>query len=272
MLILEISQAVHGDIALLAGLQFVVLNFCQGLSDRALVFSQLLLVKVLARSVLDAFAPISEPSDAEQSLNARSGIRESAQNQHRNPSLVIFGAEVQASAAELLVDEVNREPAACFDIHLLDLCQVKLRRDLGDPFLSAENIVVHVVRVDEHSAVCALLRNEGTSLFKLTQLELLVDGRVEVFLLRAICVDFEVESVKTRALQAVLTAVVSSCSEANGADIIGLDAFVERIVISEDALVTFIDDEYGLFAMTNTAHVCQIVDTFRPLQRGLVTV
>ena len=154
-------------------------------------------------------------------------MRESAQNQHRDSFRVLFCAEVQASASKGIVDEVNGVPVACFHIHVLNLLQVKLFRDLGDPIFFDENVVCLASCVDEHSAVRALPRNSGTLLIKRAQIGCFVDDGLELFVLLAILVDFEVESGVTLVLYASPFAIVSSCSEANGLELVGLDALVE---------------------------------------------
>ena len=139
---LELQLALHFDLAILVLLLFILLNFLQGLCDAALVFGLLKLVNVIESVVVDARASISKASDAEQCLDACSFIRECAKNQHCNSGLVISCAEVQATAAEVGVDEVNRVPVVFFDIHMLNQFQVKLFCDLDDTWLQGESVVV----------------------------------------------------------------------------------------------------------------------------------
>lgn len=273
MLIFELKLAVYNDpVAIPEDLHLFFLNFSKSFSDVALVLGQLFTVDWIDSCVLDSLALISKPSHAEQCLAARSVIRESAQNQHCNSFLVIFCAEVQASAAKGIVDEVNGVPAACFHIHVLNLLQVKLWRDLGDPFFFGETCVGLASCVDEHTGVLALPHNKGTLLIKRAQIELLVNGGHEIFLLLAIRVDFEVESFETLALYAFLIAIVSSCSEANGLELVGLDALVELKAISEHAIITFVNDVNCLFPGSSFWHLRHILHTLAPLEFGIFRV
>ena len=99
-----------------------------------------------------------------------------------------------------------------------------------------------------------------------------VDDGLELFVLLAILVDFEVESGETLVLYASPFAIVSSCSEANGLELVGLDALVELKAISEHAIITFVNDVNCLFPGSSFWHLRHILHTLAPLEFGIFRV